>query len=91
MDNDLMLQASHDGAPAVRPHTMPGWWQVWSGGICIALLTPRDVAPILATSANYVADREESPHKVIFANGRTVEVLADGSLGVGCGNYPRLP
>jgi len=37
----------YDGKPALRPHTIPGWWQVWSGGLCIALLTPDDVAPLL--------------------------------------------
>lgn len=36
----------YDGKPALRPHSIPGWWQVWSGGICIALLTPEDVAPL---------------------------------------------
>lgn len=36
----------YDGKPALRPHTIPGWWQVWSGGLCIALLTPDDVAPL---------------------------------------------
>jgi hypothetical protein len=34
----------YDGKPALRPHTIQGWWQVWSGGTCIALLTPADVA-----------------------------------------------
>lgn len=32
--------------PALRPHTIKGWWQVWSGHICIALLKPEDVAPL---------------------------------------------
>ncbi len=36
-----------DGGPAVRPHTIPGWWQVWSGSICVALLSPEQVAPIV--------------------------------------------
>lgn len=35
-----------DGLPRVRPHTRKGEWQVWSGGICIALLSAEDVAPI---------------------------------------------
>ena len=30
--------------PALRPHAIPGWWQVWSGSICVALLRPEDVA-----------------------------------------------
>lgn len=33
----------HDGKPRLRPHTIRGWWQVWSGGICIALLEPSDI------------------------------------------------
>jgi len=41
------LLAPFDGGPRLRPHTIPGWWQVWSGGICIALLSPKDVAPIV--------------------------------------------
>jgi hypothetical protein len=36
----------HDGKPRLRPHTIPGWWQVWSGGICIALLSDEDIAPV---------------------------------------------
>lgn len=36
----------HDGGPALRPHSIPGWWQVWQGGICVALLRPEDVAAL---------------------------------------------
>lgn len=36
----------HDGGPNLRPHTRDGWWQVWSGGICIALLEPKDLEPV---------------------------------------------
>lgn len=43
----------HDAGPALRRHTITGWWQVWSGGICIALLRPEDVADAL---------REERSH-----------------------------
>lgn len=32
-----------DGKPNLRPHSAAGWWQVWSGGICIALLSPDDI------------------------------------------------
>jgi hypothetical protein len=35
-----------DGGPRLIPHGIPGWWQVWSGYICVALLTPEDVAPL---------------------------------------------
>jgi hypothetical protein len=35
-----------DGGPGLRPHGTPGWWQVWSGHLCIALLKPEDVAPL---------------------------------------------
>jgi hypothetical protein len=44
----------------------------------------------LAASGNYVADRVESPTKVTFANGRTVEVV-DGYLAVGWASdvYPK--
>lgn len=34
--------------PVLRPHSIPGWWQVWSGEICICLLRPEDVAPVRA-------------------------------------------
>lgn len=37
----------HDGKPRLRPHTIDGWWQVWSGGICIALLSNEDVEPVV--------------------------------------------
>lgn len=36
---------------------------------------------------NYVADREERPRRVTFANGRTVEIV-NGSLEVGWANEP---
>lgn len=39
-------------------------------------------------SSNYVADTEVSPHKVTFANGRTVHVDSEGCLQVGRGPYP---
>lgn len=41
--------APHYGKSVLRPHTIAGWWQVWSGGICVALLRPEDVAPLAAT------------------------------------------
>ena len=40
------LLAPFDNGPKLRPHSIEGWWQLWSGGICIALLTPEDVAPL---------------------------------------------
>jgi hypothetical protein len=43
------------GGPALRPHTIPGWWQVWSGHICIALLRPEDVAPVLVAGREALA------------------------------------
>ena len=49
----------HDGKGRVRPHSIKGWWQVWSGGICIALLRPEDVAPILASQQP--ASESEAP------------------------------
>ena len=36
-----------------------------------------------AQSGNYVADDAVMPHKVTFANGRTVSVDGDGILSVG--------
>jgi hypothetical protein len=77
------------GGPSLRPHTIPGWWQVWSGHICIALLKPEDVVPLIARTTCYVADTETAPHKVTFANGRTVHVDGDGCLQVGHGEYPK--
>ena len=32
----------HDGGRVLRPHSIPGWWQVWSGGVCVCLLRPED-------------------------------------------------
>lgn len=46
-----------DGGPALRPHTIKGWWQLWSGHICIALLRPEDVAPLTKGPAS---KRDES-------------------------------
>jgi hypothetical protein len=74
---------THDKKSNLRPHTVKGWWQVWSGGICMALLDPDDVAPLVARTSNYTADRDTSPHKVTFGNGRVVSVRPDGSLDVG--------
>jgi len=34
----------HDGGRVLRPHSVRGWWQVWSGGICVCLLSPDDFA-----------------------------------------------
>ena len=36
-----------DGKEVLRPHSRAGWWEVWSGEICIALLKPEDVAKFL--------------------------------------------
>ena len=36
-----------DGKDVLRPHARAGWWEVWSGGICTALLKPEDVAKFL--------------------------------------------
>lgn len=54
---------THDGKPNVRPHSIPGWWQVWSGGICIALLAPEDIAPILAAGREALATAAKPPPK----------------------------
>ena len=32
----------HDGGRVLRPYSIPGWGQVWSGGICVCLLRPDD-------------------------------------------------
>ena len=34
----------HDGGNVLRKHSVRGWWQVWSGGICVCLLSPDDFA-----------------------------------------------
>jgi hypothetical protein len=44
--------------PALRPHTIKGWWQVWSGYLCIALLTPEDIKPLQMTDRLERVDRE---------------------------------
>ena len=63
----------------LRQHTAPGWWQVWGADLCVALLKAEDMGAI----GNYVADAEESPRSVLFADGRTVTVGEDGALHVG--------
>ena len=32
----------------LRPHSIAGWWQVWTGDVCVALLRPEDVQAIPA-------------------------------------------
>ena len=32
----------HDGGAVLRKHSVRGWWQVWSGGVCVCLLRPDD-------------------------------------------------
>jgi len=49
------MRKPHDGGQRLRPHSISGWWQIWSGGICIALLSPEDVAPIV--EATLLSDR----------------------------------
>jgi len=68
------------------------WWQR-QNTVAINTDSPRDIAEkaweaAKAQSGNYVADTVEAPHKVTFANGRTVQVGAGGSLQVGAGPYP---
>lgn len=48
LDNETPQEVlkPHDKLPPIRPHTIPGWWQVWSGSICLALLSPDDVKPL---------------------------------------------
>jgi hypothetical protein len=60
-DIDLRGPAPFDGKPRLRPHSIPGWWQVWSGGLCIQLLTPEDVAPL----------RDPEPPRAATAGRRT--------------------
>jgi hypothetical protein len=45
-----------DGKPVVRPHSIPGWWQVWGGSMCFALLRPEDVAPIVEAARVALAE-----------------------------------
>jgi hypothetical protein len=40
--------APFDGKGKIRPHTIPGQWQVWTGSLCFMLLSTEDVAPIVA-------------------------------------------
>ncbi len=46
-------------------------------------LAAQAFAAAKAQSGNYVADDAVMPHKVTFANGRTVSVGGDGILSVG--------
>lgn len=45
------VNAPSDGKEVLRPHSRAGWWEVWSGEICIALLKPEDVAKFLDREA----------------------------------------
>lgn len=45
-DGEARACEAKDG-PVLRPHDIPGWWQVWDGGLCIALLRPEDLAPVI--------------------------------------------
>lgn len=47
----------YDNGPRLRPHTRTGWWQVWSGGLCVALLHPEDVAPLQAPAVSPTPSR----------------------------------
>lgn len=40
LDRQFVDAVSRVDGPALRPHTISGWWQVWSGHVCIALLRP---------------------------------------------------
>lgn len=42
LDKPSPCVAPHDGGGVLRPHSVRGWWQVWSGGICVCLLSPDD-------------------------------------------------
>jgi hypothetical protein len=46
----MVCEPSPDGGPVLRPHSIQGWWQMWSVGTCIYLFRPEDVAPILASA-----------------------------------------
>ena len=46
----------HDGGRVLRPHSIPGWWQVWSGGVCVCLLRPEDAISIRSPRSD---EREE--------------------------------
>jgi hypothetical protein len=48
-----------------------------------AIADRADMQTKLAQASNYTADTQQAPHKITFANGRVVRVLADGSLDVG--------
>ena len=54
----------HDSQPVIRQHSIPGWWQVWSGGICLTLLRPDDVQPIVeAWLAQPPPEHRDAPGK----------------------------
>jgi hypothetical protein len=52
----------HDGGRVLRPHSVRGWWQVWSGGICVCLLRPDDfraagiLSPMIEAAAEAAYD-----------------------------------
>jgi hypothetical protein len=64
LTNPQPVYPTHDGGSNLRPHTIPGWWQVWSGGICIALLKPEDVEPVVAAHALAKAESEAGRSRV---------------------------
>lgn len=53
-----------DGKEVFRPHARAGWWEVWSGEICIALLRPEDVVKFLETlQSASSAERQDNPQR----------------------------
>jgi len=49
--------------PGLRPHTMAGWWQVWQGSVCVALLRPEDVELLRANLDHEMLPRSPPPSK----------------------------
>lgn len=63
------LLEPHDGGPRLRPHTIKGWWQVWSGGICIALLEPEDVTPVKESTKEKQEKQQEEKDMTVTVDG----------------------
>jgi hypothetical protein len=59
--------------PVLRPHTIKGWWQVWSGCLCIALVRPEDMRAAL-----------EQPKIDAQRVHKLTELLADARSLLGC-------
>jgi hypothetical protein len=61
-------------------------WRKWGDALDAAATEPSRIEAAVEkanrVSGNYIANYEQAPTKIVFENGRVVEVTQDGSLNV---------